>query len=270
MPKKVTDDLISEVIRIMNLFTRVIESPSELSIFEKRRLTRQFINVCAKASSFGTGARQSRESWERIWEDIGDLACYAKLVYVETGAKKVVSFATAKHLEIDGKPVFFGHLTYTLPEYQGKKHTGAALQQLLGPDDIEKFIGGYIVARTPNPSVYEGMNSMTSALGDHYGLNTCVYPQICDQGMAKSIPNGIVRIATGTLDALGAGVALCQDSFVLENLFKGYGKPFTSYDFNCRRSEVKQFFENHLCPDRQDVIMMVVSLERRPSIKHVA
>ena len=254
----------------MKLNTRIIDNPGALPAVEKARLIDQFIYVCAKASSFGVNELENFDNWVKVWDAIGDLDIYAKIVCVEDEQRNVVGFATAKHLEINGKPVFMGQLSYTLPEYQGQKHTGKALQQLLGPEDIPKFIGGYIIAATPNPSVYEGVNKMTGALAQHYNLESTVYPQIDTAGQAKAIPAEIVAVAEGALMALDTGVSLDRENFILGNLFQHHGKVFSSYDFKCKTDHVRAFFKDNLCIDRHDVLLMVTSLNEKLPMQEAA
>jgi hypothetical protein len=254
----------------MNLNTRIIDNPNALTALEKVRLTDQFIHVCAKASSFGVNEQESINSWTKIWAAIADLGNYAKIVYVEDDDRNVVAFATAKHLEVNGRPVFFGHLSYTLPEFQGKKITANALQQLLGPEDITKFIGGYIVARTPNPAVYEGVVKMTGAMAQYYNLESTVYPQIDNTGKAKPIPTDIIDVAEGALMALDSGVSLNRQNFILSNLFQDHGKVFSSYNFKCKTDHVREFFNKEISPDRQDLVMMVVSLKEKLAMQEAA
>lgn len=254
----------------MNFSTRIIDNPSALPPAEKARLMDQFIHVCAKASSCGVNEQESITNWTKVWDAIGDLGIYAKIVCVEDEQRNVIGFATAKHLEINGKPVFMGQLSYTLPEHQGKKLTGNALQQLLSPEDIPKFIGGYIVAATPNPSVYEGVNKMTGALAQHYNLESTVYPQIDAAGQAKAIPADIVEVAEGALKALDAGVSLDRENFILGNMFQHHGKVFSSYDFKCKTDHVRKFFKDNLSPDRHDVVMMVTSLNEKLPMQEAA
>jgi hypothetical protein len=214
--------------------------------------------------------QESINSWTKIWAAIADLGNYAKIVCVEDDDRNVVAFATAKHLEVNGRPVFFGHLSYTLPEFQGKKLTGNALQQLLGPEDITKFIGGYIVARTPNPAVYEGVVKMTGAMAQYYNLESTVYPQIDTAGKVKSIPTDIIDVAEGALMALDSGVSLNRQNFILSNLFQDHGKVFSSYNFKCKTDHVRKFFNEEISPDRQDLVMMVVSLEEKLPMQEAA
>ncbi|WP_101756894.1 hypothetical protein [Oceanicoccus sp. KOV_DT_Chl] len=254
----------------MNFNTRIIDNPSALPAAEKARLMDQFIHVCAKASSFGVNEQESITNWTHVWHAIADLGIYAKIVCVEDEQRNVIGFATAKHLEINGKPVFMGQLSYTLPEYQGQKLTGNALQQLLGPEDIPKFIGGYIVAATPNPAVYEGVNKMTGALAQHYNLNSTVYPQIDASGQALTIPAHIVAVAERAITVMDAEASLDRENFILGNLFQHHGKVYSSYNFKCKTEHVRKFFEENISPERHDVVMMVVSLEEKQTLQAAA
>ena len=254
----------------MKLNTRIIDNPGALPAVEKARLIDQFIHVCAKASSFGVSEFENLANWVKVWDAVGDLGIYAKIVCVEDEQRNVIGFATAKHLEINGRPVFMGQLSYTLPEYQGQKHTGKALQQLLGPDDIPKFIGGYIVAATPNPSVYEGANKMIGTLAQHYNLESIVYPQIDAAGQAETIPAEIIEVAEGSLAALGEGVSLDRENFIIGNPFQHHGKVFSSYDFKCKTDHVRTFFKANLCSDRHDAVLMVTSLKEKISMQDAA
>ena len=249
-----------------NVTTRVIDNPQLLDTTEKQRLTEQFIKVSSAAGSFGKPDQQVVAAWRKIWGEGGtDMGDYHKFVVVEDEQQQVISFTAAKHLVINDKPVFSGHLAYTLPEYQGTSISGLAWQRLIGPADIEKFTGGYIVARTPNPVAYEGANNMTAKMGEHFGIDVDIFPKICEQGKAKHIPPHIVDIAVGALSVIDSSVNLDPSNFVIRESFKHMGSLFTGYDFKCRRESVQKFFDDNLSYDRKDGVMLVIELRQRDS-----
>ena len=251
--------------------TRVINNPQLLDTAEKQRLTEQFIKVSSAAGSFGKPDPRVVAAWRKIWGDGGtDMGDYHKFVVVEDEQRQVVSFTAAKHLVINDKPVFSGHMAYTLPEYQGTRISGLAWQQLIGPEDIKKFTGGYIVARTPNPIAYEVANTMVAKMGEHFAIDVEMYPKISERGKAKNIPIRIIDIAEGALAVIDPSVRLNPLNFVIKESFKHMGSLFTGYDFKCRSEAVQKFFDDHLSYEHMDGIMLVIELRQRAKGRAVA
>jgi hypothetical protein len=247
----------------MNLTTRVIK-PKTLNTIEKKRLTQQFIKVAAAAAARGQDEAQVQAAWESNWGDGGlNLNSYDKFVIVEDEHLNVISFTGAKHLEIDGIPVFAGYSAYTLPKYQGTKISGLAWQHLIGIEDIQKFSGGYMVAQTPNPVAYESCNKMLGKMAEAFDLNAKLYPQIGEQGRVKPIPSEVAKIAAGALLHFAPNGAMDMQSLVIKESFKSQGDLFSEYKFNCRNKNVQSFFDNNLCAKDKDCLMMVISLDKK-------
>jgi hypothetical protein len=212
--------------------------------------------------------RPALEGWSRYYETPGDrLPDYHRISLVYAN-DELVSLAALKLIRTRGaRPVdvIWLQLILTSPEYQRTAATVRALSQLLIDGEFQAPLQeGYLVARTPNPLVYEAATRLRDWINKRGQLEfSTVLPVIEQDGSLASVPIQ----HQGYLDEIVAMISqpekFRRETFVVSGYYAAFGNLYKNYDFRCKSGAVREYFARHVRWETQDGLFLAAPFTAR-------
>jgi len=245
----------------------LIENPAHLSPEEASRITEDFIGLSWRACggkdwrNYDTG----RSAWTRFYQADGNRPRdFDFIITVYKGLQLIYMTCFQLVKLTPSTTAIWCHLGMTDPQYQGTGNIARTFKEehLAGTLAFFDKVEGqrFLVARTPNPIVYEVMRRMTKPFMPAGQF----FPDIDPSAHIRPIPQRIRELAVRISEKLSSNCYFDPESFVLKGYFKEFGSLYHDYDFPCRNDAVTKYFEEHLDRSNMDGIMIIVDFGDSP------
>lgn len=239
-----------------------------MSAAKADELLRALVRVSALATSRGDLSYQpALEGWRRYYGTRGDRPqdydrlslVYANDELVSIAALKLLT--TRLEAPVD---VIWLQLILTAPEFQQTAATVRALSGLLLARDFQgRLRGGYLVARTPNPLVYEATRRLRAWANRRSEIEfSSVLPAITAAGELAPVPDAHRAALNDIVGLISRPEKFNRDTFVVSGYYAAFGALYKDYTFACTSPEVRDYFARHVRWDTQDGLFFAVPFRR--------
>lgn len=243
---------------------QLITHPAALPEAEIARLTNEFTELSRKTTSYGDGNYlPALVGWRKYYEYEGARPNdYTRLSLVYHG-ETLISCTAIKKLTLNdatNADLIWLQLAMTLPKYQRSVIAATSLLKMLDDNFLNLLSQGYLVVRTPNPMVYEMVRRFLPIFA-HKGLTGRLFPVINRTATIEDISENEKTEIVEVLRRISPNTPFDATTFVIGGYYKQFGALYKKYDFYCRNTKVKDYFDKHLRCDNQDGIAIVVKYE---------
>jgi hypothetical protein len=245
----------------------LIVSPSELSAERSAELTADIVRLSTLATSQGDlSYRPALEGWTRYYTTLGDrVQDYHRLSLIYAG-QTAISIAALKLFRTKNDPqmdVIWLQLILTRPDFQNTAATVRALTQLLADPSLLRQLGrGYLVARTPNPLVYEAARRMGTWIGKRGMFEVgAVLPTILPGAQLAPIPSEHAAHLQEIVGMISDPSKFKIETSVVAGYYAAFGDLYKNYDFRCRNAAVREYFARHVRWETQDGFFLAVPFD---------
>jgi len=238
-----------------------------MSVERAAELREQVIRLSALATSQGDlSYRPALEGWTRYYATPGDRPqdyhrlslIYANDELVSLAALKL--FKTQKEPQVD---VIWLQLILTEPRYQRTAATARVLSQLLVDEDFQAGLTrGYMVARTPNPLVYDAARRLRAWINKRGMLEfSRVLPVIEPNARLQPIPEQHRAHLNEIMSMISRPERFRSDTFVVSGYYEAFGPLYKAYEFRCKDEAIREYFARHVHWESQDGLFLAAPFQ---------